>query len=264
MAEEEKSPAFYERRPFRGVVAVLGLVTAMLAIAGPLRSVIDGLFPGPGTPVLNAEVIFDTSAAMEKPMRGSEKRRDTALEALGDTRFWPAEGVGLRRTDPSCDQEPSDLLVPIGTGHVDEVQAVAARQKPEGSSNLVAAIASAVSEFMEPPYSHDPTGDKRVIVFTAGVDECTADPAGQLESLLRGSGINRARSEFKLIGLKASASEARRLGRIEDVLRRAGAYARVWTPRNNRQANRAVEEINSEAEGRPGVPEPETTIPSGG
>lgn len=264
MVKNEKGSAFYEQPLFKGVVAVLGLVTAILTIVGPLRGVVEGLLPSAETPTLNAEVIFDTSAAMEKSLQGKEKRREAALEALGNSRFWPSEGVGLRRTDPDCGEEPSDVLVPLGTGHVDEVQAVAAEQESEGTPNLVAAIFAALSEFAEPPYSEDPVSDKRVLVFTAGVDQCSEDPAGELEHLLKGSGINRAKSEFKLFGLEASSKETRQLKGLEDALKSAGAYARVWTPDSNEGLNRGVEEMNAEAEERPGVPEGERTVPVGG
>jgi hypothetical protein len=264
MADDKQGRAFYERREFKGVVAVLGLVTAILAIVGPLRSVIGELVPDPSTPTLNAQVIFDTSAAMGKPFHGKEERREASLEALRSSRFWPSEGVGLRGTDPICGEGSGDPLVPLGIGHVDEVQAAAAEQEPEGKSNLVAAVFAALSEFAEPPYSDDPALSKRVIVFSAGIDECSEDPVGELEHLLKGSGVNRAKSEFKLFGLNASPREKQQLNGLKAALESAGAYTRVWTPRRPEQLYRGVEEMNKEAEARPGLPEPEVTVPADG
>jgi len=112
--------------------------------------------------------------------------------------------------------------VPIGADHADEVRAVAAKQKPEGRPNLVSAVFAALAELSEPPYSDDPMSHKRVIVFAAGVDRCARDPAGELEHLLRGSGINRAKGEFKLFGLSASEREERQLNAVKAALERPG------------------------------------------
>jgi len=262
--DEKKSPAFYERRQFKGAVAVLGVITALLAIAGPLRSAVSGLFPAGTPPSLNAEVIFDTSAAMGKTFDGREKRREASLEALRASRFWPNEGVALRRTEPGCGDDTSDLLVPFDTDHTAEVYAVAKAQRPGGKSNLIAAVSAAMAELAEPPYDDDPPSSKRVLVFTAGLDRCAPDPVGELEQLVGGSGPARARSEFKLFGLNLSPKERRQLHALGRALERSGAYAKVWTPSNFEQLYRAVEAMNEEAESRPGLPEPEETVPREG
>lgn len=265
MPDDTKGHSFYERRWFRSVVAVLGVVTAVLAIVGPLRSVIGDLFPDPTPPSFNAQVIFDTSEAMGGPFQGEETRREAGLEALRSSRFWPTEAVGLRRTDPSCAEgDPDDLLVPLGTGHTDEVHAAAEEQKPEGRPNLVGTLFAALSKFSEPPYDDYPPYKKRVIVFTAGVDRCGRDPAAELDELLGDSGAQLARSQFKLFGLKSSPREGRRLTRLKATLERAGAEARIWPAENRRQLFRGVEEMNQEGEARPGLPQPERTMAADG
>jgi len=263
MPDGAKSPAFYEQRWFKAVVSVLGLTTALLAIAGPLRSAVRGLFPGPAHPALNTQVIFDTSAAMGDPFHGMENRRDAGLEALRSTRFLPSEGVGLRRTDPRCSEEPSDPLVPLGIDHGEEVRATAEEQKLEGRSNLIIAVRSAIAEFAAAPYEEDSADQKRIIVIAAGVDECAPEPIEELEHVLSGADLNRDTSEFKLFGLDASSEEERRLKALERALSRTGASVRVWTPHNVKQLYRDVEKMNREGESRPGVPPGEQTIPDG-
>jgi hypothetical protein len=238
----EERGSFWERGWFKGVVAVVGLVAAIWALIGAPRLwdvVADAFSTDP--PVSYTEVVLDTSSAMGEDFEGDgETKLDAAVRAIRQSvGELGHEGLALRRTGSSCG-EPSELIVDFASDHADEVTNKAQEQQPGGSPNLTTAVIAALDDFKTKERSEGPPSTRRVLIFTAGIDECfEGDVARKIKSELEGAEVSRA-STITLIALKPSSRELQKLEGLEAAL---GPYADVQTPENVEELEGAVEQV---------------------
>jgi len=250
-AGEEGGP-FWERGWFKGVVAVVGLVAAVWALVGAPRLwdvVADALSSDP--PVSYTEVVLDTSSAMGEDFAGKgETKLDAAARAIRQTvGELDNEGLALRRTGSDCGGS-SELVVDFGSDQADEVASTAQKQQPSGSPNLTGAVIAALDDFKTPGRSDGPPSTRRVLVFTAGVDECfEGDAVEKIGAELEGAEISKS-SSLTLIALKSSGQDLRRLKELEEALS-GYAYVDSRTPETVDELDQAVEnvvEVDDQAE----------------
>lgn len=244
MAAGEKRAPFWERGWFKGAVAVVGLIAAVWALVGAPRLwdvVADAFSTDP--PVSYTEVVLDTSSAMGEGFEGDgETKLDAAVRAIRQSvGELGKEGLALRRTSPGCG-EPSELIVDFDPDQAEEVADTAQEQQPQGTPNLTAAVIAALEDFKTAERSSGPPSTRRVLVFTAGMDECfRGNVAEKIQAELEGAEISKA-SSFTLIALKASGQELRRLADLEDALGKY-AYVETQTPETVEELDGAVEEV---------------------
>ena len=102
---EENGKPFYEQPLFKGTAAVVALATALLALLGPLRNVIDSVSPDPAKRTGWTEVILNTSADMgERFGDGDRTRLDSAIEGVEQSvKELDDMNVGLLRTSSTCE-----------------------------------------------------------------------------------------------------------------------------------------------------------------
>jgi hypothetical protein len=222
MHSNDARDAFYERRWFKGTVAVLGLIGAVVALIGPpkLWDVISDLFRN-DLPPSDTEYILDASAAMGEPFGTVEgaTKLSAAAEAIAQS-ILPLEneGLALRRLGGTCD-ETGDLLVDFGAGRNDEVSDAAADQEAAGESNLAQAVIAAIDDFHGDRFPTDRTFTKRIVVVTGTVDNCSGDNAAELiRRRLENAGVEL---DFTYVGLGIPEADRDRLREIagdEDVL----------------------------------------------
>lgn len=247
MADAKGGAPFYERPGFKGTAAVVALATAIFALLGvpKLWNVIGDVFAGEGVAVSNTEVILDTSSAMGDPFEDEgETKLDAAVRAIGQSGERDDEGLALRRTVPSC-EEDGELLVDFGTDHKGEVLSVAEEQQAEGKSNIVNAVIEALGDFRTNPEFAGPRSTRRVLVFTAGQDDCfEGDVAGKIKAELKGADIS---ASFTLIALKASGEDLERLEELENALLSADAFVETRRPETTEQLEDVVEEVKKES-----------------
>jgi hypothetical protein len=245
MSGDEKSPPFYESRTFQGTVAVVALVTAILALVGPLKGVISDLFPDGEEPVSWVEVILDTSSAMEEEFDGETKLEAAAGAIQKAVKELDNEGLGLRRTALSCDGK-SEQLVPLDSGHTDDVIGEAQNLQPEGDSNIVDAVVGGLEEFKREPIASRGPESRRLLVFTAGVDECSDGNLGEeIRDELEGADISKS-SKVELIALGASDEEKAQLEEFETVLK-GYAHVELQNPESNEELEGIAEEAGENA-----------------
>jgi hypothetical protein len=246
MADDKGSAHFYERPGFMGTVAVVGLITAVFALLGvpKLWDVIDDVF-SEEVAVSNTEIVLDTSSAMGEPFEGKDETLlDAAVRAIGQAGQRDDEGLALRGTSPSCEDD-GELLVDFGTGQEDEVLDVAEDQRPEGKSNITGAVIEALADFRNDPEFSGPRSTRRVLVFTAGLDDCfEGDVAEKIKAELGEAEIS---ASFTLIGLKASGEELENLEELESALQSADAFVETRTPSDNDELESVVEEVKEES-----------------
>jgi von Willebrand factor type A domain len=243
-SDGEKGHHFFEKPAFKGTAAVVALATAVLALLGPLRSIIDDLFPST-EPVSWVEVVLDTSTAMGKEFDG-ETRLQAAAEAIEKAvKELDNSGLGLRRTAISCKGE-SEQLVGLDSGNTDKVVDEARDQQPQGSSSIVDAVIGGLEEFQREPIASRGPESRRLLVFTAGVSECSNGNVGEeIADALRGANISQS-SKVELIALGASSEEKDELEEFEAAL---DEYANVnlYTPQDESELNDVAEDAGEQA-----------------
>ncbi len=243
MATSRKNP-FWERGWFKGAVAVIGLVAAVWALVGAPRLwdvVTDAFSTDP--PVSYTEVVLDTSSAMGESFEAEgETKLDAAARAIRQSvAEFDNEGLALRRTSSSCGGR-SELVVDFHADQAEEVARAAQEQQPGGTPNLTQAVIAALEDFKTTERSSGPPSSRRVLVFTAGVDECfQGDVAKKIKAELAGAEISKA-SSFTLIALKASDQELQQLLALEDALAKY-AYVETRTPESVEELDGAVKEV---------------------
>jgi hypothetical protein len=245
-ADAKNGAPFYERRGFQGMVAVVGLLTAIWGLSGAPSpwSFLDELL---STDVArsNTEIVLDTSAAMAEPFAEGETKLEAAVDALQAAGGRNDEGLGLRQTNPSCEFE-EEPLVGIGTDHVDQVVSAAEQLHPEGKSNIIGAVLAALGEFRANPDYNRLGSVRRVLVYTAGQDDCfSGNPGERIRAELAGAHVS---ASFTLIALSASETDLARLHVFESVLESAGVSAETVAADNPEQLDQANEQAAEESE----------------
>lgn len=244
MADEGRKPPFFERRGFQGTAAVVALATAVLALVGPLRGIVEDLFPTT-EPVTWVEVVLDTSSAMRKGFDG-ETRLEAATEAIEKTvKELDNSGLGLRRTSNSCEGR-SEQLVGLDSSNADEVIDEAQSQHPEGDASIVDAVVGGLEEFNREPIASRGPESRRLLVFTAGVSECSTGNLGEeIAEALQSADISES-SKVELISLGASSGEEAELQSLETALD-GYANVRLYTPKSKEELNDVAREAGASA-----------------
>jgi len=239
MGKTEQRKPFYERRGFQGTTAVVALVTALIALAGPLNSLVKGLFPSSPQPVSWVQVVLDTSDAMAKDFEG-ETRLEAAVGAIEKTvKELDNEGLGLRRTAVDCKGE-SKQLVALGADHAAAVVDEAKGLQPEGKASIVDAVVGALDEFNGEPMARGRPESRRLFVFMAGTDGCYGDDLSkELAIALEGANISKA-SRVEMIALGASDEEVAQLDALKAVLKEY-AHVEVQAPQNGEELDEFAE-----------------------
>lgn len=258
MADDKENAPFYDSPRFKGTVAVVGLVSAVLAILGApkLIDVIDeAVSTEEAVAISNTAVILDTSATMDQPFEAGDTRFDAAVQAMGQAVPGNKEGLALRRTGPECDGAEEEPLVGFGTGNRDEVLKEAKAQHPDGKSNIVKAVIEAVEEFRSNPKFNRPDSTRRILVFTSGLDECfSGNVADKLSAELKGDRIS---ASFALIALNASGKGLVQLRELESALESAGADPEIYTPDDQGELDENAKEVKDSAPNPPSEEEEE-------
>lgn len=239
--ENAKKP-FYEQNPFRGLVAAVGLLTAIWAFTGldtPSRIVSKATEAQP-LPLKNTMIVLDTSARMNERF-GRVTKYDIAATAAAQ---WAVSGedagLALRAAGGACGREP-EPLVDFGKGNSDEVRQAAFEQEPAGKSNFAAAVRTAISEFSDARFKQS-GAENQILVFLGGEDECGLVPGEEIRDELEDSNV---KTVFRFFALKVSKKTKRSLEAME---RQLEPKARVEVREANtlRQVYQAVREVKSE------------------
>lgn len=243
--DEKSNVPFYERRAFQGTAAIVALATALLALVGPLKGVVDELFPST-EPVTWVEIVLDTSAAMEEEFDGVTKF-EAANEAIRKAiKELDNSGLGLRRTATTCDGR-SEQVVPLGGDHGDDVIDEARDLRPEGESSIVDAVVGGLEQFNREPMASRGPESRQLLVFTTAAGECSDDDlAKELEETLEGADISQS-SRVELIALGTSSTEREQLQEFKAAL---GERANVdlYTPEDTEELNDVASEAAAQTD----------------
>jgi hypothetical protein len=252
MVDPEKSSPFYERRWFKGAVAVVGLATAVWALVGaPTPWHVAADLSKTKLPLSNTEIVLDASSSMAEPF-GDGTKLEAAADAIGQyVTPLSNEGLALWRTGGGCG-ESGENLVHLGSDHSDDVQEAAAEQQPSGMSNMSYVVRAAIDDFSGEEF-RGASPAERVLIFMGGEDECAEDASVEIRDELDRTGIDAV---FRLIALKVSGRE---LKRLEDFKEELGRYANVEirTPNTDAQLDEVMQEEKEAVANSSGVSDEE-------
>jgi hypothetical protein len=170
-----------------GFVLLLGMLVPQAASA---------VFTDPATLIL-----LDTSEGMLDPLQQGAPKFDEATQELGrHVRDLGSDQLGLATFGtPSCDSDETyDERVSIAHDRADLIREEADGLRPSGRANLVSAGRSALgllSDFKDKR--------KRLLVITAGLDDC----GGDLVELLEESKFQEVPVKWELVGLGLTTAE---------------------------------------------------------
>ncbi|NLI77312.1 MAG: VWA domain-containing protein [Candidatus Riflebacteria bacterium] len=186
---------------------------------------------------LNLAILFDISGSMKEPLSGFGGLRPPpfasgassenpltkfqaatrALEALLD-RLTPADRFSL-----VVFESDSRVVIPmqgVTSGKVGQWKEQIRRLSPEGSTNLEAGLATALSQYSGLPREDPENRESRVIVMTDAMPNTGDYSLYRFESLLTNAARDRIYGTFLGIGLDTNTDLTTRLGSI----RGANAY----------------------------------------
>ena len=189
-----------------GVVAAIG---ASFPVARWLRT---------PPPIMNQEIVLDTSARMADPFDGKPSKLVAAVEALRSRNLHPAENLAMRAFGGECrHDDESRLLVPFGTNRRQRIVSAANAVKPGGQATLVSGVISALSDIYPLPHM------RRIVVITGHADACYQEAIRELK--LRFEAQPKAATEkqavaleMRFIGMALSAQDAPQLREISNTV----------------------------------------------
>lgn len=269
--EQDRQP-FYEHRAFKGIAAVVALVTALVALAGPLGKALDGLSSDPPERTAWTQIVLNTSSAMGQGFGdGDETELEAAVAGVAKAvKELDNAGVGLRGTSADCEDE-SRKLIDLADGDAEEVVNAAKRERPAGNASIVDAILGGLDEFNREPMRSQGPEAKSLFVFTTNSPSCPwDDPTGEVERRLSeadhkrygsvevfaltsagedGALASAGRPETKMVALQAVAETGAELAALESLLGSEAKIHRVATPAElYEQAEQAGEVAREEGE----------------
>jgi hypothetical protein len=169
-------------------------------------------------PIMNQEIVLDTSAGMSAKFDTKPSKLVAAVEALRGRNLHPAENLALRAFGGECRQDDeSRLLVPFGTSRRGRIVSTASGLEPRGQATLVSGVISALSDIHPLPHT------RRIVVITGHADACYEEAIRELKQRFEAQPRTAAAKdpvalEMRFIGLALSAQDAPRLQEISNTV----------------------------------------------
>ncbi len=120
---------------------------------------------------LNVEVLVDRSAVMNEPLSSDLTKLEAAVQAVRsqvfNERVADTDNLALRQFGGSCQSEGTQLVVPFGLNHQDDVDAALDGLTGQGDTNLTAGMVRAIGDFAQIS-----GGDSSLIVISGGAESC--------------------------------------------------------------------------------------------
>jgi hypothetical protein len=170
-------------------------------------------------PIMNQEIVIDTSERMSDRFDNGPTKLDAAVAALRTRNLHPAENLALRQFGGNCDSDDaSRLLVSFGTNRRDRILKASSGLKPFGQPALASGVISALADMQ--PLVHT----KRVIVITGHGDKCQKEAIREIKQRIEaykeaGQAVSL---EMRFIGLAVSPTDR---GSIQEMSNAVGAQA---------------------------------------
>jgi len=166
-------------------------------------------------PIMNQEIVIDTSEGMSAPFDNGPTKLKAAVEALRTRNLHPAENLALREFGGKCHQDDgSRLLVSFGTNRRERIMRAANALQPRGQPTLVSGVLSALADMQPLPNT------KRIVVITGHADECQEHATKQIKEQMEAyqQDGHKPSLEWRLIGLAMPGEHQARLQATSDAV----------------------------------------------
>lgn len=193
------------------MAAAAGLVMLLVASVLIYRS-----FTTP-SPIMNQEIVLDTSMGMKDDFDGKPSKLLAAVEAL-HKRILPREdNLALRTFGGACNQDDeSRLLVGFGTNRRGRIENASSGLVPRGQPTLASAVISALTDVQPLPHT------RRIVVLTGHADVCSEEAIREIkqrfEAQPKPTGQTPVELEMRFIGLAVPAKDTPRIQQISDAV----------------------------------------------
>jgi hypothetical protein len=194
-----------------GMASAAGLVILLAASVLIYRA-----FTTP-PPIMNQEIVLDTSMGMKDDFDGKPSKLDAAVGALHKRILPRDDNLALRTFGGTCHQEDeSRLLVRFGTNRRGRIESASSGLVPRGQPALVSAVISALADVQPLPHT------RRIVVLTGHTDACYEEALREIkqrfEAQPKATGKAPVELEMRFIGLALSAADAPRMKQISDAV----------------------------------------------
>jgi len=166
-------------------------------------------------PIMNQEIIIDSSAGMSAPFDTAPSKLSAAIDALRARTLHPAENLALRAFGGTCHQDDeSRLVVPFGTNRRNRIVKATASLQPRGQPALASSVISALADLLPLPHT------KRIVVLTGHADKCQEEALREIKQRIEAyeQAGQRLSLEVRFIGLAVPPEDKQALQEMADAV----------------------------------------------
>jgi hypothetical protein len=168
-------------------------------------------------PIMNQEIVLDTSMGMKDDFDGRPSKLDAAVGALHKRILPRDDNLALRTFGGTCRQEDeSRLLVRFGTNRRSRIERASSGLVPSGQPALASAVISALADVQPLPHT------RRIVVITGHADACYEEAIREIkqrfEAQPKATGETPVELEIRFIGLALSAPDVPRIQQMSDAV----------------------------------------------
>jgi hypothetical protein len=214
MSRPRRSPAFFERKWYLGIAALVALTAGVIGI-------ISGTIPlFRSSPVFeNAEIIVDSSQAMATELFDGVPKLQAAAQAVQNVMTnegLQRNNLALREVGGACGSVPPKPTLDFSTSNERKIRSRMSALTASGSANLVDTLLQAITDFEDIARFKDVS--KRIIVITGNPDACGRDveAAKQRIERLKKAGHDIS-VDFHFIGLGLNADGVNALNNLAET-----------------------------------------------
>ena len=168
-------------------------------------------------PLMNQEIVLDTSLGMKESFDGTPSKLQAAVDALRRRALMTNDNLALRTFGGTCRQDDeSRLLVEFGTNRRSRIESASTGLVPQGQPTLVAAVIAALSDVTPLPNM------RRVVVLTGHADVCYEEAIREIKQRFaaqpKATGKSPVELEMRFVGLSLPPAEVPKLQQISDAV----------------------------------------------
>jgi hypothetical protein len=186
--------------------------SAALAVA-LVGSYIIAQYSARPAPIMNQEIVIDTSDGMKDTFDTAPTKLAAAVDALHQRNLHPAENLALRAFGGECHRDDgSRLLVSFGTRRRERIERAANTLQAHGKPTLVSGVISAVADVKALAHT------RRVVVLTGHADKCETEALRDIKAAVQADKEHPLILEMRFIGLGVSPKDEKAVRDMSDAV----------------------------------------------
>ena len=217
-------PSPWRKRLVAATVAVVAAAVTTVFVARRLRT---------PPPIMNQEIVLDTSSGMADPFDTMPSKLAAAVAALRARTLHPAENLALRTFGGECQaDEESRLLVPFGVNRRRRIVSATDGLAAGGRPTLVSGIISALADVHPLPHT------RRIVVITGHADACYEEAINEVKQRFKAQQPFKDKKdevvlEMRFIGLALSGPDESKVRKISEAVGGEAHFVRTVAQLND-------------------------------